>query len=316
MLIKSGELTSMELVIGTRGSPLALWQDNWVKKRVEEKNHDVSVVLKIIKTQGDKITDVPLAKLGGKGLFVKEIEKELMDGNIHLAVHSMKDVPSELPADLEISTICKRENPCDAFISRDAKSIFDLPKKAKLATSSLRRQAQVLSMRPDVEIVPVRGNVDTRLRKFKEQQLDAIILASAGMIRLNLQDMITTHLNPNDFVPAVGQGAMGIETRKEDDKTLDMIDFLDNHETHVCVDAERTFLAQLNGGCQVPIAAYATTSGGTVVLNGLVASLNGSVLFRLSEETPIAQNKMLGESLAEKLLSMGADKVLSEFYGG
>lgn len=304
------------LIIGTRGSPLALWQANWVKARLEERHPGLDVYLKIIHTEGDKILDTPLAKVGGKGLFVKEIETDLLDGEIDLAVHSMKDVPTALPPELEISVVCEREDPRDAFIAREAgMTLATLPDKARVGTSSLRRQAQLLSRRPDLEIVPLRGNVGTRLRKLEELELDAVILAAAGLIRMEQAGLITEYLSAADSLPAVGQGALGIETRKDDGQTRARVEFLNHLPTQIAVEAERSFLARLEGGCQVPIAAHATVEGGAVTLDGLVASVDGSVIFRDTISGPVEDRAALGARLAGQLLSRGADKTLAEVYG-
>ncbi|MDH5478101.1 MAG: hydroxymethylbilane synthase, partial [Nitrospinota bacterium] len=251
-----------ELKIGTRASPLALWQANFIRSEIEKKHPGVEVKIFHIHTQGDKILDVPLAKVGGKGLFVKEIENELLAGNIDLAVHSMKDVPTALPDPLEISVICDREDPRDAFLAREARSVADLPQGAKVGTSSLRRQAQLLGLRPDLNVVSLRGNVGTRVRKMTEENMDAIILAVSGLLRMEMDNLITARLSEEDFVPAVAQGALGIETRKDDSATRAMIDFLNHPPTAQRVAAERAFLARLEGGCQVPIAGHATLVDG------------------------------------------------------
>lgn len=304
------------LIIGTRGSPLALWQANWVKARLEERHPGLDVYLKIIHTEGDKILDTPLAKVGGKGLFVKEIETDLIDGEVDLAVHSMKDVPTALPAELEISVICEREDPRDAFIARESgMTLATLSDKARVGTSSLRRQAQLLNRRPDLEIVPLRGNVGTRLRKLEELELDAVILAAAGLIRMEQAGLITEYLSAADSLPAVGQGALGIETRKDDGQTRALVEFLNHPPTQHAVESERSFLARLEGGCQVPIAAHATIEGGKLTLDGLVASVDGSVIFRDAISGPVDERAALGARLAELLLSRGADKTLAEVYG-
>lgn len=304
-----------DVVIGTRGSPLALWQANWVKNRIEEQNQGVTVKLTVIHTTGDKILDTPLAKVGGKGLFVKEIETALINREIDLAVHSMKDVPTKLPGELEISVIAEREDPRDAFIAREAGSFDQLPKGAKVGTSSLRRQAQILNRRRDLEIIPLRGNIGTRLRKLTEENLDSIILAAAGLKRMEQDDVVTEYMDPADSLPAVAQGALGIETRKGDDGVLALIGFLDHANTRSAVEAERAFLEKLEGGCQVPIAAYATLKGGVITLDGLVGAVDGSVIHREKMSADVDDRKKLGVDLAEKLLGMGAGKILKEVYG-
>jgi hydroxymethylbilane synthase len=303
------------IVIGTRGSPLALWQANWVKDRIEEQNQGLSVTLTIIHTTGDKILDTPLAMVGGKGLFVKEIETALINREVDLAVHSMKDVPTKLPDELEISVIAEREDPRDAFIAREIESFDQLPKGAKVGTSSLRRQAMILNRRPDLKIIPLRGNVGTRLRKLTEEKLDAIILAAAGLKRMEQENEITEYMDIKDSLPAVAQGALGIETRKGDDKTLALINFLNHTDTRMAVEAERAFLEKLEGGCQVPIAAYATLTGDIITLDGLVGAVDGSVLHRKKMSANVDERKKLGVDLAEIILDMGAGKILKELYG-
>lgn len=304
-----------DILIGTRGSPLALWQANWVKAKLEEEHAGLSVELVKIKTQGDKILDVPLAKVGGKGLFVKEIENALLENKVHIAVHSMKDVPTELPDGLEIAVVCEREDPRDAVIAREAVSFAELPDKARVGTSSLRRQTQILARRPDVRIVPLRGNVGTRIRKLTEDNLDAIILAAAGLKRMEQDNLVTEYLSVSDSLPAVAQGAIGIEARVDDIKTQSLISFLNHQETKVAVESERAFLARLEGGCQVPIAAHATIKGENITLEGLVGAVDGSITYRDSMKAHVCGHTELGEKLADELLSRGAREVLREAYG-
>ena len=253
-----------ELKIGTRGSQLALFQANWVKDRLVQAHPDLNISLVKIKTTGDKIQDVPLAKVGGKGLFVKEIEEALLQRRIDLAVHSIKDVPTEFPKGLHLSVITKREDPRDVLISKDGKSLKDLPKGAKIGTSSLRRQAQLLHFRSDFELIPLRGNLDTRLKKLKTMNLDAIVLAIAGVKRLGFEEKITEIIPPEVSLPAIGQGALGIETRMADQEVERQIRFLDDRDSSIAVSAERAFLGKLEGGCQVPIAAFARIVGTTL----------------------------------------------------
>ncbi len=303
------------VVIGTRGSKLALWQAEWVKSELEKKHAGLSVELLRIKTTGDKITDVPLAQVGGKGLFVKEIEEALLDGRADLAVHSMKDVPTEFPDGLSLRAIAEREDPRDALISKGV--LFkDLPKGARVGTSSLRRQAQLLALRPDLEIAQLRGNLDTRLRKLDEGRYDAIILASAGVRRLGWEARITELLPPGTFLPAIGQGAIGIETRTDDDETNALIAFFDHRETSLVVRAERALLKRLEGGCQVPIAAYGTMSkdGLELSLTGLVASTDGKTIIKDSLTGSAAEPEALGRRLAEVLLGKGAWEILKDLY--
>jgi len=295
---------------------LALWQAHHIKARIERARPGLSVGIKTIQTQGDKILDTPLAMVGGKGLFVKEIEKELIDGAIHLAVHSMKDVPTQLPEELEISVIGEREDPRDALLAPSGADDFaKLPKNARVGTSSLRRQAQLMALRPDVSIIPLRGNVGTRIRKMTDEKLDAILLAAAGLIRMEQSDLITAYLDTETFIPAVAQGALGIETRREDKATYEIIKFLNHDITAQAVAAERAFLARLEGGCQVPIAGHATIADGRLTLAGLVGAVDGSVIFKDKITGRAEDGAALGVTLAEKLLSMGGGKVLEEVYG-
>lgn len=303
------------LVLGTRGSKLALCQSEWFQAKVQEVAPDVQVVLKKIQTSGDRIVDVPLAKIGGKGLFVKEIEDALLTGEIDFAVHSMKDVPAQLPDGLDILCIPQREDVRDAFISREGCSFRDLPFGATIGTASLRRQAQLLQARPDLKIAVLRGNLDTRLRKLKEGQFDAIVLAAAGLHRLGWSQSITEYLPPLLSLPAIGQGALGIEGRTDDAFVHSVLSRLNHQPTHTTVTAERAFLHRLEGGCQVPIAAHATLSGDQLVLEGLVASIDGKTVIRDRIEGTHQQADALGVQLAERLLTRGADKILREIYG-
>jgi len=305
-----------KVVIGTRGSKLALWQAEWVKSQIEERNPKLKVELKKIKTTGDKILDVPLAKVGGKGLFVKEIEESLLSGESDLAVHSMKDVPTVLPEGLYIGAVLVREDPRDAFITKDGKGNFkDLKKGANVGTSSLRRSCQLLAARPDLQITSLRGNLDTRLRKLDEGQFDAIILAAAGVRRLGFQDRITETLEVELSLPAIAQGAVGIECRRDDEFINSIIKPLNHDETSICVAAERAFLAKLEGGCQVPIAAHAVLRDGHLVMDGLVGSVSGDRILKSHAEGKPEDAANIGTALAEELLSQGADKILAEVYG-
>jgi len=301
--------------IGTRGSQLALWQANWVKSELEKRNAGLAVEIIKIKTTGDKILDVPLAKVGGKGLFVKEIEEALLRGDIDLAVHSMKDVPTDLPAELHLSAITEREDPRDALISKDKRLFNELPERAKIGTSSLRRQAQLLHIRPDFRIQQLRGNLDTRIKKLTTEGLDAIIVAAAGVRRMGWQDKITEYLSIDDSLPAIGQGALGIECRIDDKEINNLLEPFNHPETSVCVKAERAFLKKLEGGCQVPIAAYGIIKDKNISLAGLVASVDGTEMHKEKIEGKVEDAEKIGIELAEKLLSRGADKVLQEVYG-
>ncbi len=303
------------LVLGTRGSKLAVHQSEWVQARLKELAPHVSVTLRRIKTSGDKILDVPLAKLGGKGLFVKEIEDALLSGEIDLAVHSMKDVPTELPDGLELLCVPDREDARDALLSRDGRLFKDLPHGARVGTSSLRRQAQLLQARPDLSISMLRGNLDTRLKKLREGQFDAIVLAAAGLRRLGWQHEITEYLAPEISLPAIGQGALGIEGRRDDTFVRSLLSGLEDAPTRTRVLAERALLHRLQGGCQVPIAAHATIIGADVMLEGLVASVDGKEVIRDRVKGTVADPESLGVQLAERLLARGGDRILQSIYG-
>jgi hydroxymethylbilane synthase len=291
---------------------LALYQANWVKAELERLHPGLKVDLVKIKTTGDKITDVPLAKVGGKGLFVKEIEEALLAARIDLAVHSMKDVPVMLPAGLHLSAITRREDPRDVLISREGQKLADLPSGSRIGTSSLRRQSQLRHRRPDLEIRPLRGNLDTRLRKLSSGPLAAIVLAAAGVRRLGWTARITEYLDPEVSLPAIGQGALGLECRVEDEPTNRLIAPLDHPESSLAVRSERAFLRKLEGGCQVPIAAYARIENGGLVLDGLVASVDGSRICRDRIEGRPEEGEAMGLELAGRLLSRGADQILKE----
>lgn len=302
------------LKIATRQSPLALWQAEHIRARLQELHPYLTVELVKFVTQGDKILDTPLAKIGGKGLFVKELEAALLDGRADLAVHSMKDVPMALPEGLTLAVICEREDPLDAFVSNTFEKFADLPQGARVGTSSLRRKSQILKQRPDLKIIDLRGNVGTRLGKLDDGQYDAIILASAGLKRLGLEQRIRHTIEPNVSLPAVGQGALGLECRADDQDVLALIQPLLHIETDVCVRAERAFNAYLEGGCQVPIAGYATLQDGKIHIEGRVGSVDGQTLLR-AEMTDEAHNaQQLGENLARNLLEQGAGDLLKALY--
>ena len=301
--------------IGTRGSKLALWQAEWVRRELESRWPDITVEIVKIKTTGDKILDSPLAKIGGKGLFVKEIEDALLSKRVDLAVHSMKDVPTVLPEGLHLRAITRREDPRDVLVSKDGLRLDELAQGAHIGTSSLRRQCQLWHIREDFKISTLRGNLDTRLRKLKEGQYDAIILAGAGMRRLGFEQHITEYLPEDRMLPAIGQGALGIETRCDDSFIDELVSFLDHRETSIGVRAERAFLERLEGGCQVPIAAHAVVEEETVRLTGLVGSVDGKTIYRDSIAGDATDAERLGVELAERLLSMGADRILAELYG-
>ncbi|MBF1801115.1 hydroxymethylbilane synthase [Alloalcanivorax profundimaris] len=303
------------LRIATRSSPLAVWQAEYVQKRLEALHPGLSVELVRIKTQGDKILDTPLAKIGGKGLFVKELEEAMMDGRADIAVHSMKDVPMELPEGMALPVICEREDPRDAFVSNHHDALMSLPEGARLGTSSLRRQAQVLANRPDLKVSSLRGNVQTRLGKLDDGQFDAIILASAGLKRLEMHERIRYDMPPEESLPAVGQGAVGIECRAEDERTAHLLAPLSDPLTWDRVTAERAMNRRLEGGCQVPIAGFALLEDdGRLWLRGLVASEDGKTVLRAEDRAPREQAAELGIAIAESLLAQGADRILRELY--
>ncbi|WP_215901147.1 hydroxymethylbilane synthase [Acinetobacter calcoaceticus] len=302
------------LKIATRQSPLALWQAEYIRARLQELHPDLTVELVKFVTQGDKILDTPLAKIGGKGLFVKELEAALLDGRADLAVHSMKDVPMALPEGLTLAVICEREDPLDAFVSNQFEKFADLPQGAKVGTSSLRRKSQILKQRPDLQIIDLRGNVGTRLGKLDDGQYDAIILASAGLKRLGLSERIRHCLTPDISLPAVGQGALGLECRAADNEVLALIQPLLHQQTDVCVRAERAFNAYLEGGCQVPIAGYATLQNGQIHIEGRVGSADGQTLLRAELTDEASNAQQLGENLARNLLDQGAGELLKALY--
>ncbi len=302
-----------EVRIGTRGSQLALWQANWVKGMLEAEYPEIRVSLVKIKTTGDKILDVPLARVGGKGLFVKEIEEAMMDGRIDLAVHSMKDVPTDLPESLHLPVIAEREDPRDALLSHGM-HFEDLPQGARVGTSSLRRQAQLLHHRPDLRMISLRGNLDTRIKKLDTEGLDAVILAAAGIRRMGWEKKITQILPTGISLPAIGQGAVGIECRREDPRINNLIGFIRHAETFDAVVAERAFLKKLEGGCQVPIAAHAEIRNGILHLKGLVGSVDGKELIQDEIEGPRSDGESLGTTLGERVLSQGAGRILEEVY--
>ena len=305
-----GKSLEIGIKIGTRGSKLALWQANWVKSEIEKKDPSILVELEIIKTKGDKILDVPLAKVGGKGLFVKEIEEALLSGKIDLAVHSMKDMPAEIPDGLCIGAVPKRENPMDVLISDKGGALSSFGRGARIGTSSLRRSAQLLYTRPEIEIVPLRGNLDTRLRKLETENMDGIILAAAGVKRLNLENRITEYLDMDIMLPAVGQGALCIETRVNDRFTASLISVLEDADSRTVVMGERAFSNRLEGGCQVPIAAYGAVKDHCFSLCGLVADIDGKELIRESLDGPEDSSEDIGVELAERLLLKGAKRIL------
>jgi hydroxymethylbilane synthase len=307
------QMALKELRIGTRASQLALWQANWVKSELEKRYPDMTVTLVKIKTIGDKILDVPLAQVGGKGLFVKEIEEAMLRGEIDLAVHSMKDVPTEFPEGLGLYCITEREDPRDAVISRGVK-FADLPQGARIGTSALRRQAQLLKVRPDLEMVIIRGNVETRISKLETEKLDAVILAAAGLNRLGFADKASELLSPELSLPAIGQGALGIECNLSNEAVKDAISFFNHPATAYAVRAERALLWRCEGGCQVPIAAYGEVTGDQLKLTGFIASVDGKTSVKGAVTGPAEECEKLGVRLAEQLLAEGGHAILAEVY--
>ncbi|GMG85915.1 hydroxymethylbilane synthase [Biformimicrobium ophioploci] len=303
------------LTIATRQSALALWQANFVKDELERIHPGLSVTLLPMVSRGDKILDVPLAKVGGKGLFVKELEQALLDERADIAVHSMKDVPMEFPEGLGLSVICEREDPRDAFVSNRFESLADLPAGSVLGTSSLRRQCQLLEARPDLEVRFLRGNVNTRLAKLDAGEYDAIILAAAGLVRLGMGDRIRTAIEPETCLPAGGQGAVGIECRVLDHDTHALLEPLQHQRTAQAVLAERAMNRRLEGGCQVPIGCFAIHQGEDLWLRGLVGAIDGSRILRDEIRGPASDAETLGTTLAERLLAAGAGEILREVYG-
>ena len=302
-----------QLRIGTRASQLALWQANWVKSELEKRYLGMEVTLTKIKTMGDKILDVPLAQVGGKGLFVKEIEEAMLRGEIDIAVHSMKDVPTEFPEGLGLHCITEREDPRDAVISRNV-TFANLPQGAKIGTSALRRQAQLLKVRPDLQMVIIRGNVETRIRKLTDENLDAVILAAAGLKRLGFTEQVAEYLDTDLSIPAIGQGALGIECRLDDTTITSTIDFFNHPETAWAVRAERALLKRCEGGCQVPIAAHGMVDDGMLRLVGFIAAVDGSKSVRGEISGPVSECEQLGIKLADQLLADGGKCILEEVY--
>ncbi len=300
--------------IATRKSPLALWQANDVLARLEKLYPDLNFELVTMTTKGDKILDTPLAKVGGKGLFVKELEVAIIEERADLAVHSMKDVPMEFPQGLKLSTICEREDPLDAFVSNQFSNIDELPQGATVGTSSLRRQSQLKAHRSDLQLKDLRGNVGTRLGKLDAGEYDAIILASAGLKRLGLENRITSRLLDTQMLPAVGQGAVGIEIREEDHELEALLKPLHCQTTASRVNAERAMNTMLNGGCQVPIAGYAIVEGESVWLRGMVAGVDGKVVIRKEQKGLVEDAEKIGEQVGKMLLDSGAKEILEAVY--
>ena len=312
---------SSKIIIGTRGSALALWQTYWIQNKLQKLAPECRFEVKHIKTSGDKILDAPLAQIGGKGLFVKELELALLNGEIDLAVHSMKDMPTVLPDGLTIGAITERADPSDALVSHKGLKFTDLPLNAKVGTSSLRRRAQLLYSRPDLNIYNLRGNLDTRIAKLKNEGFDAIVLATAGVQRLGFDELITERLPYEICLPAVGQGAIGVEVRtewakgqegKEARELLELVTKINHFESAMSVTAERAMLTELGGGCQVPIAALGRVLNGKLNLEGLVAAVDGSRIVRASVRGELSDADALGEQLAKNLLDIGAESILNK----
>jgi hydroxymethylbilane synthase len=307
-------LADKTIRIATRQSPLALWQAEHVAYRLQQAFPGLKTELVKMVTRGDKILDAPLAKVGGKGLFVKELEQGMLEGTADIAVHSMKDVPVEFPEGLHLAVILDREDPTDAFVSNNYRNLAELPANARIGTSSLRRQCQIKEKFPHADILSLRGNVNTRLAKLDAGEYDAIILASAGLKRLGMGDRITTQLSPDESLPAMGQGAIGIECRTDDADIHTYLAVLHDADTSIRVTAERAMNARLNGGCQVPIAGFAEILGNQIFMRALVGSPDGSIIYRAEATSPIDQAEQLGMRIADDLLAQGAENILRELY--
>lgn len=300
------------MIIGTRSSKLALWQANHIKAELQQHYPGLDVKLEIITTTGDKILDVPLAKIGGKGLFTKELENEMLAGNIDLAVHSLKDMPTQLPEGLVLAAVGKREDPRDALVSNSYKSFADLPQGAKVGTSSLRRKAQLLNARPDLAIYDLRGNVDTRLKKLVDENLDAIVLAVAGLKRLGYEDRITEILSQDVCLPAVGQGALAIEARAGDEEVLSLLSSVHDDDSFIQAVAERAFLHEVEGGCQVPVGVYAVCAESTLKVRAVIASVDGLQVIRQDITGKKSEAEALGIALAQKMLADGGKELMAQ----
>ncbi|OCG18497.1 hydroxymethylbilane synthase [Gilliamella sp. App6-5] len=306
----------MKIRIATRKSPLALWQANFVKQNLLLAHKNLTVELIPIVTQGDVLLDSPLSKIGGKGLFVKQLEQAILNSEADIAVHSIKDIPAEFPEGLTLATICKRDDVRDAFISNKYSNLDELPNGAVIGTSSLRRQCQLRAKYPHLQIKDLRGNVGTRLAKLDNNEYDAIILASVGLKRLALEDRIKQYIETSLILPAVGQGAIGIETRTDDKQILNILSVLDDKNSRVCIQAERAMNKTLQGGCQVPIACYSQLNNDILSLQGLVGRIDGSKIIKAALTGDISEAKKLGQELAKRLLEQGAKAILQELNGG
>jgi hydroxymethylbilane synthase len=307
--------TLSKLVIGSRGSELALWQTRWVQKELVSRFPGMTIAIKVVKTKGDKILDAPLSKIGDKGLFTKELERELLDGTVDIAVHSMKDIPTKVEEGLAVVAICEREDVSDVFVANAKKRLArlsDVPANGTIATGSLRRRCQLLKMRPDLTIVEVRGNLGTRIDKLNASDWDGMLLAKAGLSRLGHSALITETLSPEQFLPAVGQGALAIEAREDDDAVAQVVGSLDHLPTRQATIGERALLRKLEGGCQIPIGAYGRIQNGTFHLDAIIGSLDGKKSVRASISGGPEESDRLGTELAERLLASGGDAILEE----
>lgn len=300
------------VIIGTRDSTLAMWQTQWVASALRQDNPGLAVQVKEMKTKGDNISDVALAKIGDQGLFTKELELALLNGEIHLAVHSMKDLPTQLPAGLTIGAVCVREYPGDVLISKHGEKLDELKQGARIGTSSLRRRAQLLHYRPDLQMVDLRGNLTTRLRKLRETDLDAIVLAYAGIKRLGYENLISQRIPYSICLPAVGQGSIGVEIRTADAAIKNIVAGIQHEQSRVAIMAERAFLRRLEGGCQVPIGAIGRVENNMLFLDGVVADPHGKSVIRYAIDGPINNARELGVTLAELLLDRGAAPILTK----
>jgi len=306
-------LKKNEIIIGTRGSKLALWQADLVKDAIVEKHHDLSVRIEIIKTTGDKILESPLSEMGGKGIFVKEIENALIENVIDIAVHSMKDVPTEIPAGLRIAAVLKRADPRDVLISKNNVKLLDLPKNSTILTGSLRRKAQILSLRQDINFQEIRGNIDTRFRKFYQSRYEGMILAKAGVERMDYEDKISEVISEDICLPAAGQGAIGLEIRENDDSVSEITDKLNHKNSELSVKAERAFLNGLGGGCQVPIGVLAKLVKDEIFIKGILSDLTGNKVIRDEISGGTTEAERLGTFLSEKILNQGGKEIIREF---
>lgn len=303
-------MSKNHLRIATRKSPLALWQAQFIKKQLQILYPELNIELVKIMTQADKFIHTPLSQMGGKGLFVKELEDALLKQHADIAVHSIKDLPSELPAELELAVFCKRDDPRDALISQKFLALKNLPSQAKVGTSSLRRQCQIAAIRPDLKLENLRGNVDTRLTKLKENHYDAIVLAVAGLKRLQLEQAISEYFPTHDILPAIGQGAIGIECRKDDNDTFNIIKKLDDLTTRQCITAERAMNKEFGGNCQTPVAGYATIINNQLILQGLVGKADGSLILRATKTGVPHDAEIIGNHVAQALFTQGAEEIL------